>query len=123
MHKVIFEEIHNSVKTGTFRVTIRHEHPDGANTLTVQFVLPIKSKADGSTRYKVIYVISGHLDSLKQYLVHSEQSLKPMPARLILVLVSTLNFRVWFLRDKLVCFQSTEPLLRIKFIKDKTSEI
>ena len=65
-----------SSNRGTFKVILREELPDGANALTARFVLAIKSNADGQVKYKARYVIGGHRDRLKQYLVHGAQALQ-----------------------------------------------
>ena len=66
----IREEVRDLSKRGTFKVLLKKELPDGANALTARFVLAIKSNADGETKYKSRYIIGGHRDVLKHFMVH-----------------------------------------------------
>ena len=82
----------------------------GANALTARFVLAIKSNADGQVKYKARYVIGGHRDRLKQYLVHGAQALQASSARLILAIAAIYDLAVWSCDVKLAYLQSAEPL-------------
>lgn len=101
----MLDEIHGLIKKDVFGVKLRHELPDGP-----------KSKADGTIRYKARYVIGGHRDSLKHYLVHSAQSLQPTCARLLLMLAALFVYEVCPSDVKLAYVQSTEPLSKRIFI-------
>ena len=73
---------------------MKEELPNGANALTARFVLAIKSNTDGQVKYKARYVIGGHRDELKQYLVHGAQTLQASSARLLLALAAIHGFDV-----------------------------
>ena len=71
MKDAIPNEARDLLRRETFNVILKEELPDGANALTARFVLVIKSNSDGLIKYKARYVIGGHHDSLKHFMVHS----------------------------------------------------
>ena len=122
MKSAISSEVRDLLKRGTFKVLLKEELPDGANALTARFVLAIKSNADGKIKYKARYVIGGHRDRLKPFLVHGAQSLQASSARLLLALAAMLDFDVWSCDVKLAYLQSSEPLTRRVFISNPAPE-
>ena len=74
---------------------LKEELPDGANALTARFVLAIKSKADDRIKYKARYVIGGHRDKLKHFMVHGAQTMQASSSRLLLAIAAAHNFEVW----------------------------
>lgn len=67
MKDAVSNEVGDLDRRGTFKVIPKEEFLDGANALTAQFVLAIKSNADGQVKYKARYIIGGHRDVLKQF--------------------------------------------------------
>ena len=122
MKDAISNEVRDLLRRGTFKVILKEELSDGANALTARFVLAIKSNADGQIKHKARYVIGGHRDSLKQFMVHGAQTLQASSARLILALATMFEFHVWSSDVKLAYLQSTEPLTRRVFIKNPAPE-
>ena len=51
MREAIMSEVQDLLRRGTFKVILKEELPDGANALTVRFVLAIKSNANGKIKY------------------------------------------------------------------------
>ena len=111
-----------SSEEGNIQSNSRSELPDGANILTARFVLAIKSNADGEVKYKARYVVGGHRDSMKHYLVHGAQTLQASSVRLLLALAAALDFGVWSSDVKFAYLQSSEPLLRRIFIRNTAPE-
>ena len=70
MFEAKYSESGDLICRGTFKVILKQEVPEGANVLTAQFVLAIKSTVDGEIKFKVRYVAEAHLDVLKDYLVY-----------------------------------------------------
>ena len=122
MKDAISNEVRDLRKRGTFKVILREEHPDGANALTARLVLAIKSNTDGKIKCKARYVIGGHWNRLKPFLVHGAQSLQESSARLLLAIAAMFDFDLWSCDVKLAYLQSSEPLTRRVFISSPASE-
>ena len=60
----------------TFRAVLRTEPPDGANMITARYVLSIKLDEDNEDTYKARYVVVGHLDITKNYLINGAQTIQ-----------------------------------------------
>ena len=86
MRTAIQHEVKDLIQRGTFKVKQKKDLPHRANALNARFVLGIKSDADGGVKYKARYVIGGHRDKLKHYMVHGAQTLQQSSARLLLTL-------------------------------------
>ena len=115
-------EVQELLKRGTFKVILRSELPNGANAITARFVLAIKSNADEKVKYKARYVMGGHRDKMKNFLVHGAQTFQPSSARLLLALSSIHGFDVWSTDVKLAYLRSSEPLTRRVFDKNTAPE-
>ena len=75
------QEVCDLLKRRTFKVMLKEKLPDGANALTARFVLAVKSNPDGDVKFKARYVIGGHRNQLKHYMVHGGQTLQYSSAR------------------------------------------
>ena len=122
MHEAILSTVRDLLRRGAFKVIPKSELPEDANALTARFALAIKSKAEGNSKYKARFVIVGHGDSLKHYLVHRTQTLEVFYARLLIALALAHNFDVWSSDVKLEYLQSAEPLTRRVFINNPAPE-
>ena len=78
-----YAEIRDLVNGGTFRAVFRAELPDGTNLITTRHALAIKSDEDKEERYKTRYVVSGHLEIMKDYLVYGAQTIQCVSVRII----------------------------------------
>ena len=83
------------INRGTFRAVLRTEMPDGANLITARYVPAIKSDEDEEERYKERCVTGGHLDIVKDYLVHGAYSIQCVSVRIILVAAKIKGLRIW----------------------------
>ena len=115
-------EVRDLLKRGTFKVILKKELPHNANALPARFVLAIKSAIDGQTKCKARYVVGGHRDKLKHFMVHGAQTLQTASARLLVALALVFGFQIWSSDVKLAYLQSTEPLMRRVFIHNPAPE-
>ena len=89
-----YAEIRDLVSKDILRAILRAKLPDGANMITVRFVLAKKSGEDKEERYKARYFADGHLDIIKDYLVHGAKTIMYVSVRMILVVVKIKGFRM-----------------------------
>ena len=53
-------EIRDLIRRGKFKVILKEEIPEGANFLTVRFLLSLKSAVDAGIKFKAIYLAGGN---------------------------------------------------------------
>ena len=122
MQDAIRNEVRDLTRRGTFKVILKEELADGANSLKARFVLGIKSNTDGEIKFKARHVIGGHRDHLKYYMVHGAQTMQPSSTRLLLTSANAFDFGVWSTDVKLAYLESSEPLKRCVFIHNPAPE-
>ena len=87
MPKIIenkYAEIQDQDNRGIFQAVLRTELSDDASLITTRYVIFIKSDEDKEERYKARYVSGGHLDIMKDYLIHDAQTIKCVSVLIIL---------------------------------------
>lgn len=117
------DEIINLIKRGTFKVILKKEVPPDANILPGRFVLALKSTVVGTVKHKARFLIGGHRDKLKFYMVHSSQTLQPASIRLLLALETFFGFEIWTADVTQAYLQSTIPLSRDLFLNSFVPEL
>ena len=122
MIKAKYAEIRDLINTVTFRAALRDELSDGANLITVRYVLAIKSDDDKEERYKARYDASGHLSIMKDYLFHGAQTIQCVSVRIIIVVAKIKGSRIWGFGVKLAYLQSDKPLIRRGLITNLAPE-
>ena len=75
-------------------MVLKEVFPDGVNTLICRFVLAIKSKDTDEIKSKARYVIDGHKDVMKDYLMLGAQTLQASSVWLIILIASIFRFQI-----------------------------
>lgn len=88
------KETNGLLDRGVFMVILREEFLPNGNVLPGRFVLAIKSNIDGSIKYKARYVIRGHKERMKNFILHTSTILQPQSVRLLLALAVIFIFDV-----------------------------
>ena len=102
------KEIKNLLDRGTFKVILKEDIPHDGNILPGRFVLTLKSNDGGDVKFKARYVIGGHRDKSKDFMVHSTTTLQPQSIRLLLGLAATFGFKVWTADVRQAYLQSSQ---------------
>ncbi len=115
--EAIKKEIDGLVKNGTWRVVCYDETPKDACVLSGRFVLAIKDEGTGKEIWKARFVVQGHRDKLKKYLVHEISVVKQQGIKMLIGIASIFGFRI-FSSDVIQSYiQSLEKLQRKILIK------
>ncbi len=122
MKKAKLEEIHNLIKRGTFKAILKEDVPKDGNVLPGRFVLAIKSSIDGKIKCKARFVIGGHRDKLKKFMVHSSSTLQPHSNRLLLTMSLIFKFKIWTSDVRQAYLQSLIELNRDIYLKNLPEE-
>lgn len=116
------KEIRDLLRRGTFRAVLIDEVPPDANVIPGRFVLAIKSKLDGKIKFKARFVVGGHRDKLKEFMVHSSQTLQPQSIRILLAIAVLFGFDIWTADVRQAYLQSAIALQRDIYIKTNAPE-
>lgn len=106
---------------GTFKIVPAKAISDDANLILAIFVLSIKSD-DVVKKTKARFVIGGHRDPMKKFIVHQSQNVRPPLIRLVLVLAVAHKMTVWTSNVRQAYLQSKQMWSKPVFIKDPAKE-
>ena len=70
MNKSKHAEIQYLIGRGTFRAVLKSEVADRTNMKNAGYILTIPSSEDKEERYGTIHMTGGHLNAMKNYIVH-----------------------------------------------------
>lgn len=123
MRTAIIKEVQDVIEWGAFRVVLREEFPADANCMPGRIALAERSTEDGSTKFKARFVICGHPDRLKHYMLHSSITVQPSSIRLLRALTAMFAFDVWSSGETKAHLQSTGELGRDIYITKVAPEL
>ena len=92
INEAIAAEIRDWARRGTFKWVMRAEMLPSANVPTARYLLAIKHKISCVVLLKTLYVIGGHRDMLKAFLVHRSRTLQAFFVLVLLVRAEIFNF-------------------------------
>ena len=95
MKDAIQKEIEGLLKRGTFKIVVREEIPRNLNILDGRFILVIKNPNTREEIYKARFVVQGHRDRDKAFLVHASPNLRQESVRPLFAIASIMGFSVW----------------------------
>ena len=111
------KEIEGLLKKGTWKVVLQEEVPKDANVLNGRFVLTIKNKDTDDELYKARFVVQGHRDRDKKFLVHDSPNLRQSSIRLLVTVAAIFGFRIWSHDVRQAYLQSAQDLMRKVYLK------
>lgn len=115
------KETRDLLRRKTFKAVLMEDIPPNANLIPGRFVLAVKSKLDGKVKFKARFVFGGHRDKLKEFMVHSSQTLQPQSIRILLEVAVLFGFDTWTADGRQAYLQSSMPLQRDVYIKSSAS--
>lgn len=95
MKQAVKDEVQGLIKRGTFRVVKKRKVSLNSNVLPCKYILAIKIDERGSQRYKARFVIGGHRDRRKAFLVHTSKAVQPSSTRFLLSFSEANDFKMW----------------------------
>lgn len=122
MKESIRSEINGLMKRVVFKAAVRLELPEDANILVGRFVLAIKDLDTAEESYKAIFVVQGHLDRDKPFLVHASPNLRQDSVRMMFAIASLIGFRVWTEDISQAYFQDSAEVMQQVYMDPRRKE-
>lgn len=122
MKKAIRKEVEGLMSRGCFKVRKTRQVPQNTNVLPCKYVLAVKYGEKDEQRYKARFVLEGHRDGSKAFLLHTSQTVQQLPTRLLLASLEMNDFSLWSEVAFQAYTQGDEPLARLVFINDVSPE-
>lgn len=116
-------EISGLLERGALEIVLRSKAGENPDDVPSSFVLAIKHKHDGTTKYKVRFVIGGHRDRDKHFLVHDSATVRAQSVRLLLALGTIFGLRISVADWTQGYVQSKSHLKREIFTRPKELEL
>jgi Reverse transcriptase (RNA-dependent DNA polymerase) len=103
----------------TWQVVARSDVPENANLLGGRFVMTIEEANTDKEVVKARYVVQGHRDRGKAFLVHNSTNMRQASTKIILCIAAIFGFRVWTHDVTQAYTKYSENLMRDVFIDPK----
>ena len=117
------KEIGGLLSRKTWKVVCERDVPTDANIMGGRFVLTLKDVGTDKPFFKARYVVQGHRDKDKDYLVHDSTTLHQHSTKLILSLAAIFGFRIWNQDVTQAYTQSDKALMRQVFVRPKKKDL
>ena len=111
------KEIAGLISRNTWKIVCETDLPRDANVLGGRFILTLKEAGTEKEFYKARYVVQGHRDKEKAFLVHNSTTLQQQSTKLILSLAAVFGFRIWNQDVTQAYTQSALKLMRTIFLR------
>ena len=118
-----FAEVQGLKERETWDVVEKRDMPTGANVLGGRFVLDIKNFGSKDEKARARFVVQGHRDKEKDFLVHNTTSLRQRSVRIIVTFAAVKGYRVFRNDIKQAYLQSDEELSRQIFVVPKRKDL
>lgn len=106
--EAIKRDVTGLMSRGTFKVADIAEIPPRSSVLPCKLVWAVKEGAGGMDVYKARFVVGGHRDKYKVYLVHYTQKVQPSSTRLLLAIADMFSFD----SGRRTCIKRTSRLMK-----------
>lgn len=116
------EEASGLVKRGAFKKVRRDSLPADASILKGRFVDAIKHVGTNNAKFKSRYVLQGHNDKEKPFIVHNISTLRQSSTKIILSTSAVLNFRIFSHDVNQAYLQSKERLTRTIYLQPRPAD-
>lgn len=117
--QAIADEIVGLLNKREFRVVVKQEIGEGANILGGRFVLAIKNKGTDKEMFKARYVVQGHMDRDKEWLVQNSKTVSQQAIRLLISIATIFGFEIWSEDMTQAYLQGAVRILRKNYIRGK----
>lgn len=122
MKAAILSEIEGLMKRGALEIVLREEVPDNCIVLGERVIISIKDPNTKEERYKASFVMQGHLDKDKPYLVHTSPNLRQEAVRMLFAITSLMGFELWTQYISQPYLQGSSEVMHEVFMDPKSKE-
>lgn len=98
-------------------MVMKQDLDENANILGGRFLLTIKHKDSDKELFKARFVVQGHLDREKEFLVQASTTVSQQAIKLLVSLATILGFKLWSEDMTLAYIQGAKKILRRVYLK------
>ena len=115
--EAITQEINGLLERKAFEFTPLHRLPEDANILGGRFILAIKQPGTPNERYKARFVVQGHKDREKNYIIHTSKTVRHKNIRIMMTITASKKGHKIWLQDVTQAYIQGYDLQREVYIK------